>query len=186
MKHLFLYCLLHYLSSLYGTIPPADPQQYLSWKLIESGFRHADDPCGDPARYSDSYIVVNPCYVTKIKSAESVELLLPDQKKQTVYLAGISCARNSIKDNQKAKIFLKERLLNQRILLLLHESDDLQARRPRIVLEIGDEDVNYEMLITGLADYRDEDYILGGYDDCRYELAAKEAKANKLGIWATK
>lgn len=186
MKHLFLYCLLNYLGSLYGTIPPADLQQYFTWKLIESGFRHADDPCGDPTYYSDSYIVVYPCYVTKIKNAESVELLLPDRKKETVYLAGISCARNSVKDNQKAKNFLKESLLNQRISLLLHDSDGLQVRRPRVVLMIGDEDVNYEMLKAGLADYRDEYYKLGDYDSCRYELAAKDAKANKLGMWAAK
>ncbi len=186
MKHLFLYCLLNYLGSLYGTMPPANLQQYLNWKLIESGFLHTNDPCGDPALYSDFYVVVSPCHVTRVKSAESVELLLPDRKKQTVYLAGISCARNSSKDNQTAKEYLKARLLNQRILLLLYDSDELQARKPRVVIELEGSEVNFKMLQLGLASYREESYKLCDYDECAYELAAQGAKADKLGIWAKK
>jgi endonuclease YncB( thermonuclease family) len=186
MKHLFLYCLLNYLGSLYGTMPPANLQQFLNWKLIESGFLHANDPCGDPARYSDSYAVVEPCFVTKIKSADKVEILLPGNRKQTVYLAGISCNFNSSKDNKKARRFLTDTILGQKVTLLMYSSDELENRNPRVVIEFGLKHVNLELLRLGLARYHEGNYKLGGYDECTYELAANNAKANKLGVWASK
>ena len=179
-------CLLNYLGSLYGSMPPANLQQFLNWKLIESGFLHANDPCGDPARYSDFYAVVEPCFVTRIKSVEKVEILLPDNRKQMVYLAGISCNFNSSKDNKKARHFLTDKILGRQVTLLMYNPDELKTLKPRVVIELGLKDVNLELLQLGLASYREENSKLGGYDEGTYELAVENAKTNKLGIWASK
>lgn len=117
--------------------------------------------------------------VSSVDSGNSLEISIGKRRSKTVRLAMIGVAPLSDPNGQKARQLTQQLVDAGEVRLKLTDGRRFHHDVVAIVWNVDNRCINYELIAAGLAwtvDCKESDWL----------LAEKEAKKNKLGVWAEK
>jgi len=121
--------------------------------------------------------------VTKVHDGDSVHITPPGKKRVIVRLAAIDAPEVKQNHGIVSRDYLRQKILNRQVTAHCNKVD--KYRRQICVIRQNNQDINLEMLKTGKAWYYEKYSKEQNRSDQRaYRKASKNAKKNKLGIWA--
>jgi endonuclease YncB( thermonuclease family) len=95
-------------------------------------------------------------------------------------LAGVAVPV-SIRNRAQVRRFLEEKLLGHQVETSLYKTEQRGARAG--VLHIGGRDIALEMVIAGMVQHEQSDFLTA-YDNCLYREGERVAREELRGIWA--
>jgi endonuclease YncB( thermonuclease family) len=98
-------------------------------------------------------------------------------------LGGVDVPKIKTQEGMTSRQYLSELVWGKRVTLLLHGvSDEDKTLGGRVSLETPPFDVNQAMIESGLACYKESEYLTS-FDNCMYKLSAEKAQKEKKGLW---
>jgi endonuclease YncB( thermonuclease family) len=145
-----------------------------------------ETPCGNPLEQSDAYfhpIGWKNLLVTKVIDGRTILVLLPNGARKRMKLGGIDVPKIKSREGIASLRYLSGIVFGKRVTLLLHSvSDEDKTLGGRVSLETSPFDVNQAMIESGMARYKESEYLTS-FDNCMYKLSAEKAQKEKKGLW---
>jgi endonuclease YncB( thermonuclease family) len=156
------------LVALASAIPSAEPDYLGDWRQA----------CGDPLEWSDLQVSGPSGRVTSI--SDSRTLTIADDRRVRFRLAGVVVPSRT-RSRVHVRRFLEERLLGRQVETLLYKTEQRGTKAG--VLHISGRDIGLEMVIAGMVQYEQSDFLTA-YENCLYREGERSAREELRGIWA--
>lgn len=121
--------------------------------------------------------------VVSVSDGDTITLLDAYKTQHKIRLAGIDAPEKAQPFGQTSKQSLSELVINQEVNVLWKKRDRYQRLVGKVLIK--DIDVCLEQIKRGMAwHYKEYQSEQSSQDRMKYNLAEKEARANKIGLWA--
>ena len=143
-----------------------------------------ETPCGNPLEQSDGYRQPagwKDLLVTKVIDGRTILVLLPNGATRRMKLGGVDVPKNKTREARASRRYLSALVLRKHVTLLLHSDED-KTLGGRVSLDTSPVEVNQAMIDSGMARYKESEYLTS-FDNCMYKLSAEKAQKEKKGLW---
>lgn len=130
-----------------------------------------------------SYAEVLVGQVVGVSDGDTITLLDANKTQHKIRLAGIDAPEKVQPFGQTSKQSLSEMVINQEVNVLWTKRDRYQRVVGKVLIK--DMDVCLEQIKRGMAwHYKDYQREQSSEDSLKYNLAEKEARVNRIGLWS--
>lgn len=145
------------------------------------------DPCGNPFMESQLWAMVRG-KTMKVIDGSSFEITTRYRKRITIHLAGVEVPQGNNKFAEGSRSFLQNLIAKKEVEILVSPSDwPFRKKKSKELIGVTHtltKDISLEMIRSGMAVYKaPKPYSMSNYTSCTYELAEREARKAKVGIW---